>query len=324
MEQTARRLTTAQRAAVANYLAIQAQEKGPIILGAQLGLLVSQALAPHSMREFGGLKALVASDLEDMVSRISVMEQTADTIYQIHQTATGSVAVVPLANEPRPVAGADLWRFFSNPNADCRLLVNGDSQVFVTTVNAPQPDGMKTLTRMQAEEYRELAKQFAAEVLDVASALAPILQQADYYTSWITKLRELRTPNRNLLAKWESLRAEHVAQRLHDRLQELGVEAAKAAEIILKARPIRRPQPSATVDEVTSRARYVEQQTAVAVQLAHHIGRSTRAATVPAEPDQLLRRMVHAAVDQMSIAELRELRISAGLLYDALGLDGKA
>jgi hypothetical protein len=287
---------------IVRSLEIRLLESGPAILGSQLGLLINQAISPLSCREFGGLKEFVDAHLSQVVRGLGVPADGHDYHYQILLEPHAAKAAVPVPDHLLEVVGDDLWRFFSNPNLACALAVSASG----TVLAAPSADLLPTeaveLRRMQAVDYQQWAEEFAA-----AHSLVAEYQQAaaadDFYKVWIPLLRKAVKGPTNFLKSWETLRTEKVAHQLANELMQAQVESSRVAEIVRLARPVGRPaRTHAPVHSSSS------------LQLELPRFRMATEASVTTEAGELaqLRRLLHLALDVMSLEELREVRVSAG------------
>ncbi|WP_204374064.1 hypothetical protein, partial [Burkholderia cenocepacia] len=300
-------LLPTELASLEQLLVTYNNEKGPRILGSQLGQFVAQAIQPKSLQAVGGLKKLVAADLKVLVRREGTTPDQSDVLYMI-QPRTELEAPAPdfgmMEREPVEVAGRALWRIFSNPRLQYDVCVESDGRIFASTLGSPHRASSRPLTKPTAEDFRKLADQFASGQSDlvVTGELKAALEIHDFYDGWIRALRKMRTPTSNLLRDWETLKSEYVANRLHQDLLRSEIDQAQAGKIVNLARPEMRFQ--------LSRA-----ATLPAATQAH--GPASSQTLTPSTDDADFRRIIHLAIDRMSIADLRELPIPAGLIYDA-------
>ncbi|WP_143080767.1 hypothetical protein [Variovorax sp. YR750] len=219
-----------------------------------------------------------------------------DVTYAIHPASTILTPLSLVSSEE--LSGSKLWQFFSNPSVKSGIWVNAEGRIRSAALGVSLEEGFKELPRLTTEDYRSLAHQFLSEIPNqaVRPQLEAILGLEDFYSAWVNELRILPSGDEEIHRKWDSVRFEHIAKRLGDALIEAGVGEAKAAEIVARARMRKSTRPVAP---------------GPAGQAEH------ASAPTPMDDAAKLRQLVHAAVDLMSIAELRELKIPAGALLDA-------
>lgn len=306
-------------AVIAHELAVRAHQRGSDILGSQLGKVINDALRPYHMRDFGGLRSFVQTFLSDLV-RIKPSEGLDDVIYEVIAAPPPAARPSNVPQDFEPVAGADLWRFFSNPNLACQLAVQQPSTVLVGPTDKPLPEHSTAIARISSLEYRALADKFLQEHSDnseIAEALQAALNLQDFYKPWITALRRLRGNQMDLLKSWEILRTATVAASLSQALLKAGVDTSRAAEIVQLASPV--PKSARATTQVIA----PQPASGSAVGTGKHTvlfsfkkpmffggGESWTSDDDATE----LRQFLHRAIDLMSAAELKEIRISAGTL----------
>lgn len=303
---------------ISRELKIKARDNGPVILGSQLGKLINEAIMPRHLRDFGGLRRFAEFYLAGVIRQCEFDLQAHDVKYEILGALTPAdrAPVAPIAF--RRVTGAELWRFFSNPNIKCQLAVLDTAVVVVSADGVSLPSAAESMPRFGSSDYRKLAETFAKEHsgnMQIGVALLDALRKDDFYSDWIVTLRALRVEQSDLLRKWEILREEAVSQALTDALSKAGVEATRVAEIVQLAR-----------NSNSSRAGRSTHIPAVGRDATQApTGCPTRHFTLPAQfygggslssvdETEELRKLVHRAVEVMSLTELREIRLSANTL----------
>jgi hypothetical protein len=328
---------------VSRELAVRAQTAGTEILGSQLGKLINDALAPHSLREFGGLRTFVESHLGSVLRQREFDATSPDVAYDIVDTPPPAARPLSVPKAFQAVAGADLWRFYSNPNLKCQLAAMPSGAIVVGPEGLPMPEPAVSLARFGTEQYRQVAETFQRDHSGnarVAEALSSVLQEKDFYGDWIVTLRNLRAEPGDLLRKWEILREATISQQLTHELSRAGIDATRVAEIVQLARPVAKSAAkTAAADSgytiaTPPHARAVKAGLAAQTSRFAGGGRSTDATGqtrifvstttapkfagggLPVSLDEAeeLRQLVHRAVEVMSLAELREVRLSANTL----------
>jgi hypothetical protein len=294
-------LSATDVASISKALHGRSMERGTQILGSQLGVILNQALHPKTTRAYGGLRALVESDLKHLVRYVGPDANSTDLVFAL-EASTSSPQLPDPITSPVEVAGAELWRSFSNPKILSRLACNSAGVLMAFPDGHTCPDGFGELQRPTAENYRDLAKSFATSLSEhpAADRLRATLELEDFYSNFISELRELRTPEHNLLRDWETKRTGYVIDRLRFELLKLGVSEIAAAKIIELAKPeVRRPTarwPNAPARD-------------------HGLDAALQGSRLV--PQDQFRRYMHDVLDRLSDAELRELRIPAGAAFEA-------
>lgn len=302
-------LSVQEMAVIARALEVHAVKSGNRrILGAQLGFIINEAVRPRHLRELGGVRKIAVTALADLLHPVPVSAQDPDIAFEIKPRQSQTAIVPRIPDSATEVAGADLWRLFSNPKIACSLTVTPAGEVcFIPPHDMPQSESA-ALTRPSAEDYRRLAVSFAQLENDpLKTELMAVAKLPDFYNSWIVALRRLRTQERNLLKSWEILRSDFIADSLRTQLQQAGLDVVRASEIVATARPIV-PQRSAMVALDANAKR----------EPAYSAAAESPASKNNVDELSVLRRVLHEAIDRMSLADLRELRIPAGAMIDVL------
>lgn len=295
------RLTGTEIAKIQTLLNDHVQKKGPSILGAQLGQYIRRAISPKTIKFVGNLRSLVDNELREMLSFVEALP--SDSMYRVTVPGQGTITFNP---DFVSVAGARLWESFSNPNLDCLVGVDTAGVVYVTSPVKPFGADITPLSKMTSEEFYELAKVFAAEQKDASlqAALYEALEHSIFYSKWIAALRAHRS-TANFLRSWEIKRTELVVARLQSELEKAGLCTAQAVSIADEIRPKSGRTITKPVEAAAPRAgRQIE-------------GSSPVSGTESKEHEDL-RALLHRAIDKMSLADLKDIRVPAGLLLEIL------
>ena len=290
-----RRLTSEQAVKVHQSLNASLRYSGADILGSQLGQYVARAVAPKTIKSLGGIRSIVDSDLSDVVEFVEPRQ--SDFLFRITLQATEPVREVI---EQTAVKGAQLWRYFSNPNAHCTLGVDAAYQVIVTAPEQPFATPVGLLNRMQAEEYRALALAYAQEQPDdeFRAELLELVNHAWMYAKWIECLRTKRTASINYLKSWEIKRTELVISRLREELERAGMDPSQATLLADGVRP-------------TLKKKAVDEPQTPSYAIA--VNDNSPADGGEAKELQALRALLRQAVDHMSFEDLKAIRVPAGV-----------
>lgn len=303
-------LSPTELATLERLLTSYSAEKGPLILGSQLGQFVAQSIRPKTIQEIGGLRKVLAVDLQSLVKRGETAAGATDALYAIQPTQDAKPSArdfAIMARRPVEVAGRDLWRIFSNPRLQYDVFVEERGRIFASQPGAERLVNAQILAKPSAEDFRKLASQYTdrQDDLIVMGQLKAALETDDFYDGWIKELRRLRTPSSNLLREWEALKSEYVANRLHEELLRCGIDHAQAGKIVNLTRPLNRPQPN------------FGRNPALHSGVLPVANEAVPQVSEAADSEASFRRMIHSAINRMSISDLRELPIPAGLMYDA-------
>jgi len=292
------RLESSQIQRIHDFLAKWRYERGTEILGSQLGLAVTQ-ITGRPVREIGGLRSIVQRELSALVTVAGLQTHAPDI--------TLLVLVRPMeASSPQAIdektSGAALWRYFSNPKLNCFIAAHPSGRIYIAPSAAGdsqlRPDFVE-LIKPTSEDFRVLAKDFLSRQSPVAIAAAQeLLDQPDFYNDWVQYLRRVSSTEANLLHAWEATRADFVAARLAKELQKAGIDIAEATRILVEAKSRKPPSFTKTANSVAPVFREPPQR------------KDTN--THPS-----YRQAIHAAIDMMSVEELRRLPIPSGLMFDA-------
>lgn len=291
------RLTRFEVAQIEQFLESYFEKNGQDILGAQLGQFVRRAISPKTIKSVGGLKSLVAAELSRSVELVGALP--SDSLYRVSAPGKGASYT---AAECGSVTLPQFWDAFSNPNLDCIVAVNPATEsLHVGLPSEPLPPDAKPLRKMSSEEFRVLAKGYAESQDDseLSNELLATLDQPVFYHRWISVLRARRTATENHLKSWEVTRTRQVISRLREELERAGVNSVRAAQMAAEMRPKPSKGPKAL---------NVEQARLETPGIVPAVGKT---------PDlQELRALMHRAIDRMSLADLKEIRVPAGLLLE--------
>ncbi|WP_409319952.1 hypothetical protein [Pseudomonas putida] len=289
-----RRLTSEQILKVHQSLNASLRHNGADILGSHLGQYVARAVAPKTIKSLGGIRGIVDSDLSDVVEFVE--SRQSDFLFRITLQATEPVREVI---EQTTVNGAQLWRYFSNPNVHCSLGVDTAYQVIVTAPNQPFATPAEPLNRMQVEEYRVLALAFAQEQTDdqFRAELLDLLNDDWMYAKWIECLRTKRAASINYLKSWEIKRTELVISRLREELERVGMNPSQATLVADGVRP-------------PLKKKVTEEPQAPSYGIALEDSQPEDEETKELKE---LRALLRLAVEHMPLEDLKAIRVPAGI-----------
>jgi hypothetical protein len=298
------RLAASEIAQIRASLLSTAAKHGPDILGAELGQVVKRAVAPKTIKSLGGLKSLVGSELSGIVAYVDSL--ISDTLYRVIVSDQGSVYTShSLALE----FDAGVWDGFSNPNVNNFVgFDTKSSRIIVAAPSESYGPEVKPLKKMTADEYRLLAQEYANEQgnQELKAELLEVIQLPAFYPKWFAALqRYRRIASVNYPKTWEIKRTGLVMSRLQQELEHAGLNADRAF---------------ALANEVCSRSsRNSYKATPLYAPVWQTKPPIDNAGPLASASKDLhdLRELMHRAIDQMSLDDLKEIRVPAGLLLEA-------
>lgn len=292
-----RRLSSSELFQIQQSIITILRNNGTDILGSQLGQFVARAIAPKTIKSLGGIRTIVESDLSDAVEFVEPRQ--SDFLFRIKLKAAEHGREVI---ERVPVNSAELWRYFSNPNVRCILGVDSTDKVIVTPTDQPFTSEVKVLRRMDAQEYKTLAHAYAQEQGDenFQAQLSSLLDDSWFYSKWIECLRTNRTNSINYLKSWEIKRTELVVGRLREELEQAGLDPSQATVVADGVRP-----------QASVRKRPIEE--AVVAAQATDSGAHPLYEDGDTKELRDLRALLRQAVDHMSLADLKAIRVPVGV-----------
>lgn len=291
------RLTNTEIEQIRDALARWLIEKGPHILGSQLGFQIFQIVG-RPVRELGGVRGLVDQELSAFLGVAELQQNLPDVNFFLRRADGTPLAKEAISLQEQPKFDFQLWRHFSNPKLVGHISANALGQVIVSPPNTNLSENFTSLTKPSGADYEALARKFIEEQSDsIRHQLSEAFSQPDFYEEWIRRLRLLSSGEQNLLKDWEIVRAQFVKERLHEELAKTGMATAMVADLVAQAQPRKahRLAPSEPQSPIKIARRNVAMEEAGAD----------------------FRELVHGVIDLMSLEELRRLPLSAGLLYDA-------
>ena len=264
------------------------------ISGAVLGELIPVITPGLSVREVmkiptgpGALRKFIDLHLKHVLSLNR--KQGSDVIY----TISGG-GVKPKLEDVDP----DLWRTFVRTNSSMALALNGTALRLVDVSKFDSAEE-KLIPNATIDELNQIRVDFAKSLGDVAASLPDVKAP---YAEWSVALRKL---GREQYRNWTEYRLRRIEELFGLRLFALGIEAKARAELCSL---IRRSQLTAK-EFIGAKKNPVNATKNISEELKIKL-------TEPV--DVSFRLAVIDVVQKLSISELRELRLPAGDLADAL------
>ena len=255
--------------------------------GSRLSAALKVRLPQWNPADFGArsLREFVADNVKGVVV---VGRAGMDVLYGLEGAeATSSPDVATL-----PVSQPDFWRIWVSPNSPFALVVDRTNATpHAVPRGASAAEGQVLLEPPSVEVHRSVARKFLTTVTDEARVrLQGILDQS-IETWWRSWLRELR--GSPLLASWNAFRCDEFENRLRSQLHAASMSEASIDRVlaVIRERRIEAPQ---------------------------RLRRWTQQMSAERTDGEDLRRVVLEAVRRMSVAELRDLRLPLGIVFDVV------
>jgi hypothetical protein len=247
----------------------------PSILASEIGVVVQDVGKRYELsvllRDLGGAQAFVETHLADLFIKDPSPDSFGPRLRFVARAALPPVPSISTdrevgSNSPETSLNRDgdgrwcsadghdrsFWDRFNNPLRSARFALTGDGALYWTESAAPLPDGARPIEAMSAEDYRQMAQQFADGTDDAIARqrMQQVLSESpvrSFSTDWFRLVGLL-----GLRAVWESTRIARVLDTFRERLVAAGASPATAdlyaAELSKSKNALKRkPAPSATV-----------------------------------------------------------------------------
>ncbi|MET3109424.1 spore germination protein YaaH [Oxalobacteraceae bacterium GrIS 1.18] len=265
------------------------------ITGALLGELIRDVAPELDIRSVMGittgsgvLSKFIARHLSDTLTIIG--KQGSDTIYQVNPSVTGH----------HIDGNREFWRAFVNPQShnfiviqDSILQLRAKAGKVENTIDPAI--GIESATNSELEEIR---LSFALSLGDKSKDLPEIKAP---YGEWSFALRKL---GGEFTRSWTEYRIQHILNLFELKLEKQGIA----------------PETRTKLREILRRSQLANK---AAFSASKSISRTTSNTTSEIKKDILLsessfRNVIANAIQKLPISDLRELKLPAGLLFDAL------
>lgn len=270
------------------------------ITGALLGELIRREVRDLNLREVtgihtgpGALRKFIEQHLTHCLTRKG--NQGSDPVYEIQ--ISGGDAAAEFANQ-------NLWLAFVRTGASEQIFIDSESHTFeVKKSHQEVPDGKLLIENATEQELNNIRTSFVDELALNESELADQLKVTLPYAIWSNELKKV---GRHKVKAWSDFRIKKITELFASRLAKLGFEDGIAKKL---CQELRDSQNAAHAASLAHRNSFVSQKEAAPTVSAD------KAVTVNSIS---LRDTVVHAVKSMSDAELREIRLPVGAIYDAL------
>ena len=235
------------------------------------------------------LSQLIKQYLSDTLTAYS--PQGGDTLYFVGKGAQ------PLTAQPE----YRFWTAFAKADELCHFAIRESDSEPVIVEGDTDSAGLKILPKVTLSDLEAIKASFI-DVHVIGPEQSPLPSADIPYLQWVALVR---ASSYQQMSAWSLYRIEQIKRLFKARLINLGVQEADQARLERFLSESQRKK----IRSVASVAR--DEQQARSVTLSHDSNLSRN-------PDQIFRDAVVAVISQLSVSELRELKLPAGLLSDAL------
>ena len=269
------------------------------ITGAIFGELIRKVTPELDIRElYPTGKSTVTRFIEEyfcgFLTRVG--NKGADNLYSIGD----------LGCQAGPVVNYDYWRSFVRPNSKSKIFVTDDPVRIAISHHGEVPDGAILIKNITPQELDEVRAKFVA--VESGGGEGSDFPPGDMpYPAWS---ETLKSSNYALYKAWTKFRIGELVELFEDRLRCSNVPEDQhdlLLDIMRRSQASTLP-PARVIPKKGAQAKL--ELTAIPEHLVRHPHAETSA-------DEEFRNIVLRAVSNMSIADLRDLKLPAGTLLDA-------
>lgn len=281
--------------------ALQATGKTEIT-GAILGELIRDVAKGLDVRAAvgiptgpGAVSKFADTYLRDILERSG--NQGSDKVYKIRTSGA--------ATNSAGASDSSLWHAFVKPKSAVTIFLNSANQLRLSEESSEIPVEVKTvILPATSQELDGIRSQFSTEFSNIDPDLAKQLGMVQSYGEWSNILKR---SGREKVKHWANFRVEKITQLFVDRLSKFELAPEVVKEL---SHELRRSQGAAYAGSLAQRTTPAAES-----------GRETTAAPSANSAFKIVtfREAIIRVVNGMSDNELRELRVPAGAIFDALG-----
>jgi hypothetical protein len=264
------------------------------VAGSDLGYSITQKFPEINMKaKYGGLKRFITEYCFDEV--IWLRKRGADDIYS--RAINTSLKKIEPPEEFVQVAQDSLesfWRAFSNPNTVYTVVLNKiTGELSLKKNDEPVREPFIRVEKVSREEYRQIAWDFLPQ-LDEAQRIEfrQSLSLDDFWPHWSALINKYK--KEGVLDTWLQWRTERIRTIFENRLKLADVTSTVTEQAVnqLTQPPKKRP--------------------------LSHQARATRDDIEKNIDEDQLRKIIHTAIDKLSLEELRRIWLPLGIITDIL------
>jgi hypothetical protein len=269
------------------------------ITGAVFGELIRKVTPALDIRElFPTGKNAVSRFIDEYFDGflVRIGKQGSDNLYSIGE----------LGPDIETLISYDYWRSFVRPNAKLRVVLFGDPVSFALSSHGEVSGDKRIISNITPTELDIVRRQFVESKSQVSEeSCLPSIDMP--YPIWS---ETLKSSNYQLYKAWTAFRIHALLGVFADRLRHAGVPEDRLEflmDIMRRSQASRKPN-THTLPNTAGLAK---------VGLLPQALQLTESVQTESSTDEEFRSIVLQAVSNMSIADLRELKLPAGTLLDA-------
>ena len=281
--------------AIAQITADLQERNNNTITGALIGELIRKITPDLDLRRVmdmptgtGVLSKFIERYLSDLLTRSH--KQGSDWVYTIKSNSSTKQAEI----DP------DLWRNFVRPNSPRTLVIRDSTMVLDESPESP-PELNEKLNRIQSATESELEQ----IQIDFANTLkensASLLTIQDSYANWSIALRKM---GGNIYSNWTEFRLRRLEELFSARLNALEIAPELNKELCNIMRSSQLAAKAALVTKKTQTSKNQAQSAAIKSQ------------SMKLEVN--LRSAIIEVIQNLSISDLREIKLPSGAIFDAI------
>lgn len=278
--------------AIAQITADLQERNNNTITGALIGELIRKITPDLDLRRVmdmptgtGVLSRFIERYLSDLLTRSH--KQGSDWVYTISSAEHAEI-------DP------DLWRNFVRPNSPRTLVIRDSTMVLDESPESP-PELNEKLNRIQSAtepELEQIQTDFANTLKENSASLLTI---QDSYANWSIALRKM---GGNIYSNWTEFRLRRLEELFNERLKALEIAPELSKELCKVMRSSQLAAKAALVTRKTQTSKNRVPNTAIKNQSI--------------ELEVNLRSAIIEAIQNLSISDLREIKLPCGPFFDAI------
>lgn len=263
------------------------------VLGSDLGYFIKRTFPEWNLKaEYRSLHAFIDKELSEFLEHVG--KQGGNDVYRNLQFQTSGNT---LSGDDRA-----LWTLFSNPQRDGAIFVSG-GELIAKPAGAQPAHGESEVPRIRASEYAILLRKCAGSIPeDLRDRFEAILASNDS-SPWSAALNLLRkTGNPSVCRQLENERIDYIIGQFKERLQRLQVSEEQITAF--------------TNQLAESRGR--REETKKPIRDVNRLSSSIPKVVAVQDQEGLLRQVAKAAIDEMTVEQIRALNLPLGLVVDVI------